>query len=183
MTPTPLFAYNNCKGVFFMLHNIKKSDYFLNIASKQRPYAMSVIRGSNDYPNICGVVKFYKSPFGILVMWEISGLPHDNKMCGNRIFAMHIHEGTSCSGNASDPFANAKTHYNPGNCPHPWHAGDLPPLFENCGFAFGMVLTDRFCLDDIIGRTVIIHDNPDDFTTQPAGNSGSKIACGIIAKL
>lgn len=166
-----------------MLHNTKKSDYFLSIASRQRPYAMSVIRGSNDYPNICGVVKFYNASCGTLVMWEISGLPHSTMPCGERIFAMHIHEGTSCTGTAADPFANAKTHYNPNGCPHPEHAGDLPPIFENNGSAFGMVLTDRFCLDNIIGRTVIIHDNPDDFTTQPAGNSGSKIACGIIAKL
>jgi Cu-Zn family superoxide dismutase len=93
---------------------------------------------------------------------------------------MHIHEGGSCTGNAADPFADAGSHYNPEGCEHPAHAGDLPPLFSNRGTAWGAVLTDRFSVGEISGKTVIIHLNPDDFTTQPAGNSGAKIACGVI---
>lgn len=81
-----------------------------------------------------------------------------------------------------DPFSNAMAHYNPENCPHPYHAGDMPPLFGNQGYAFLMFLTDRFMVRNVIGKTVIIHDNPDDFTTQPSGNSGAKIACGVIQK-
>ena len=42
------------------------------------------------------------------------------------------------------------------------------------------VLVNKFKLKDIIGKVVIIHDMPDDFTTQPSGNSGFKIACGKI---
>ena len=44
------------------------------------------------------------------------------------------------------------------------------------------VFTDRFCVEEIIGKTVIIHNDPDDFHTQPAGNAGKKIACGVIRK-
>jgi len=44
------------------------------------------------------------------------------------------------------------------------------------------VLSDRFCVKEIIGRTVIIHSSPDDFYTQPSGNAGTKIACGVIQK-
>ncbi|WP_201260037.1 superoxide dismutase family protein [Tissierella sp. P1] len=40
--------------------------------------------------------------------------------------------------------------------------------------------TDKFKPEDIIGRSVIIHQNPDDYRTQPAGNSGKRIACGVI---
>ena len=40
----------------------------------------------------------------------------------------------------------------------------------------------RFTVEEIVGKTVIIHSNADDFTTQPSGNSGEKIACGIIKK-
>ena len=58
----------------------------------------------------------------------------------------------------------------------------MPPLFWNNGYAFQMFLTDRFTVKEIIGKTVIIHDNADDFTTQPSGNSGEKIACGVIEK-
>ena len=45
-----------------------------------------------------------------------------------------------------------------------------------------MSLKDRFNLKDIIGKSYIIHDSPDDFHTQPSGNSGTRIACGIIEK-
>ena len=48
------------------------------------------------------------------------------------------------------------------------------------GFAWMMYVTDRFSIPELIGKTVIIHSNPDDFTTQPSGNSGNKIACGTI---
>lgn len=44
------------------------------------------------------------------------------------------------------------------------------------------VLLDKIKINDIIGRVIIIHDMPDDFTTQPSGNSGAKIACGRIER-
>ena len=100
--------------------------------------------------------------------------------CSGGVFGFHIHEGNACTGNENDPFANAGGHYNPTNCPHPYHAGDLPPLFSNNGYAFMSVLINKFTVNEIIGRTVIIHSQPDDFTTQPSGNSGKKIACGEI---
>lgn len=90
--------------------------------------------------------------------------------------------GTSCTGNLDDEFADAKTHYNPTNCPHPYHAGDLPPLIENNGYSYMSVLINKFKIEDIIGKVIIIHDMPDDFKTQPSGNSGTKIACGKIVK-
>ena len=58
----------------------------------------------------------------------------------------------------------------------------MPPLFSNKGYAFMIFLTDRFKVDEIIGKTVIIHSMPDDFKTQPSGDSGMKIACGVIEK-
>ncbi|NLF57432.1 MAG: superoxide dismutase family protein, partial [Candidatus Hydrogenedens sp.] len=103
--------------------------------------------------------------------------------CAGEVFGFHIHEGNACTGNASDPFAATGGHFNPQSCPHPQHAGDLPPLFGNNGYAWSSVLTDRFTVDAIAGRTVVIHRRPDDFTTQPSGNSGEKIACGVIKKL
>ena len=52
--------------------------------------------------------------------------------------------GTSCMGNLEDDFANAKSHYNPNNCPHPFHVGDLPPLIENNGYAYMSFLLNFF---------------------------------------
>ena len=91
--------------------------------------------------------------------------------------------GDSCSGNSNDEFADTKMHYNPTNCPHPYHAGDLPPLIENNGYSYMRVFVNKFNLNDIIGKVIIIHDMPDDFTSQPSGKSGTKIACGKITKL
>ena len=88
--------------------------------------------------------------------------------------------GTSCTGNNIDEFADAKTHFNPKNCAHPYHVGDLPPLIENNGYAYMGVLINKFDIKDIIGKVIIIHEMPDDFTSQPGGNSGKKIACGKI---
>lgn len=146
----------------------------------QRPNAIARISGSPDYPELDGMVKFYETDVGIVVISLVSGLPVSDNNCRQPIFAFHIHEGGTCTGNKSDYFADALTHYNPNSCPHPYHAGDMPPLFSANGLAFSAFLTDRFTVDEIIGKTVIIHDSPDDFTTQPSGNSGTKIACGVI---
>lgn len=155
--------------------------YFLKpFVSKQKPDAMAVVRGSADYPNIYGLVCFYDVGVGVIVATEITGLPNPDDVCQSPIFGFHIHAGATCSGASKDPFADAKGHYNPKECPHPYHAGDLPPLFGVSGRAFGAVLTNRFAVKNIRGKTVILHDSPDDFTTQPAGNSGKRIACGEI---
>lgn len=148
--------------------------------SHRRPgTATAEIRGSADYPDIRGTVRFRQTRAGVLVTAEISGLPEDNP-AGNGIFAFHIHEGDSCTGTDTDPFSHARRHYNPGGMAHPFHAGDMPPLFGNHGYAYLSFLTDRFTVNEIIGRTVIIHHGVDDFLTQPAGNAGVRIACGII---
>ena len=136
--------------------------------------------GSSEYPGISGTVRFYQTNRGVLVKAEIGGLPHSSDKCGERIFGFHIHAGGSCMGNESDPFADTGKHYDRSDCPHPQHSGDMPPLFGNRGFALSAFLTDRFTVDEIIGKTVVIHSMPDDFTTQPSGNSGKKIACGLI---
>lgn len=145
-----------------------------------KPQAATEISGSEDYPGITGNIYFYQTRNGVIVGCEVSGLPISNEKCKSPVFGFHIHEGTECSGNENDPFASVMSHYNPKDCPHPYHAGDLPPLFGAKGYAFSVFLTDRFTVDEIIGKTIIIHSALDDFTTQPSGNSGTKIACGII---
>ena len=137
------------------------------------------IKGSKKYPNINGYIDFKETKEGVLLTTRIHGLP-TSKKCNGRFFGFHIHEGSSCTGNLEDDFANVGMHYNPTNCPHPLHVGDLPPLIENNGSAYMVVLINKFKIKDIIGRAIIIHDKPDDFTSQPSGNSGTKIACGII---
>ncbi len=142
--------------------------------------AKAYIKGGKKYPKIHGIVTFKETKNGILLTAKIDGLPTSGTDCIGRFFGFHIHSGTSCSGNKEDEFADAKTHYNPNNCPHPFHIGDLPPIIENNGYAYMSVLLNKFEIKDIIGKVIIIHDLPDDFTSQPSGNSGTKIACGKI---
>ena len=152
-------------------------------ALRGRPKAAAIIAGNESYLDLSGIVRFYQIDEGVIVYAEISGLPQSGLSCQGQVFGFHIHTGTDCGGSMDDPFADAMTHYNPSGCEHPYHAGDLPPLFENNGFALCAFLTDRFSIDEVIGKTVIIHDHLDDFTTQPSGNSGTKIACGVIHRV
>ena len=155
----------------------------------QRPDAEAVMAGSAEYPNIKGTVDFIQLKNGVLVAAEVFGLPKSGTAdCGNGIFALHLHEGGSCAGTPDDPFSSAGAHYNSGIrehnatgiCTHPYHAGDMPPLFANDGYAFLVFFTNRFSVEQIIGRTMVIHSSVDDFTSQPSGNAGKRIACGII---
>ncbi|HSA72142.1 MAG TPA: superoxide dismutase family protein [Burkholderiales bacterium] len=99
----------------------------------------------------------------------------------------HIHEGSDCSGDAM----GAKGHFNPHGKPHgipgsaDRHAGDLPNLKANkAGRANIHYDADIIMLTPgpayIIGRALVVHAGPDDFKTQPTGNSGARVACGVI---
>ena len=160
---------------------MKRCVPFLSIL-RGRPQAAARIAGSENYPDISGIVRFYQTREGVVVWAEINGLPRSELPCHGCVFGFHIHQGTECKGNMDDPFADAMSHYDPNGREHPYHAGDLPPLFGNNGYALSLFLTNRFSISEVIGRTIIIHDHPDDFTTQPSGNSGTKIACGVIRR-
>lgn len=140
------------------------------------PKAVAWIQGGKAYPQIHGLIKFYQKEDGVIVEAEITGLPQTE----TGYFAFHIHEGNSCTG---EGFPRTGSHYNPVKMSHPNHAGDLPPLLSSHGKAYMKVLTNRFSVSEIIGRTLIIHSDPDDFHTQPSGNAGMKIACGVIQRL
>lgn len=148
------------------------------------PRARAIVTGSKQYPHLQGDVLFYRYNSGTIVVADINGLPQKQQdglaKCYGNILGFHIHEGGSCTGDDKDPFKNAGSHFNPGGCEHPFHAGDMPVLFENHGTAWCAFYTDRFTPEEVIGRTVIIHDMADDFRSQPSGDSGNKIACGVI---
>ena len=105
---------------------------------------------------------------------------------------IHVHEGSSCgpttvdgktvpAGAAGPHFDPAKTNSHKGPTGD-GHAGDLPNVqVVSDGSGMLMSSTTRFTLDQIKGRTVILHANPDNYTdTPPNGGSGARIACGVI---
>jgi len=101
---------------------------------------------------------------------------------------LHIHEAGDCS---SGDGMSAKGHFNPHGKPHgnpasaERHAGDVPSLKANkAGRANVQVDVDGITVTpgpaSIIGRGLIVHADPDDYKTQPTGNAGARIACGVI---
>ncbi|MDO5539440.1 MAG: superoxide dismutase family protein [Eubacteriales bacterium] len=151
-----------------------------NIIKESEPESFAQIKGARENHSISGKVLFYPIWNGTLVVAEICGLPFKKTDCNGRFFGFHIHEGSSCKDDKTEPFEAAMGHFNPKNCPHPYHKGDLPVLVGNSGYTFSIFFTDRFTPEEIVGRTIVIHDMPDDFKSQPSGDSGTKIACGEI---
>lgn len=142
----------------------------------KKPDAVAKITGGVDAPRLSGCVQFYQENGSVLIVARIFGLPTKSE---TGFFGFHIHQGNTCIG---ADFSGTGSHYNPAEQAHPEHAGDLPPLLRCNGNAYLSIRTDRFSVKDIIGRTAVIHNDPDDFHTQPAGNAGTKIACGVIQK-
>lgn len=159
---------------------MRRNENYINFAGILRyiPNAVAMVQGGELYPDINGTVRFYGTAYGTVVFAEILGLPLGEER-QERIFGFHIHTGGSCVYEAGD-FPKTGSHYDTSGSHHPYHSGDLPPLFSSDGIAFLAFLTDRFNTEEIIGRTVVIHDGVDDLTSQPSGNSGLKIACGEI---
>ena len=158
---------------------VKECD-FMFMADRLQPAATADIRGSEKYKSIHGKADLYDTYGGTLLVAEIYGIPAELQKAGGGFHGFHFHDGTSCTGNQTDAFADTGMHYNPKNRPHPEHAGDLPPLLSNDGTAWAAVYTARFFPEDVIGKTLVLHEMPDDFRTQPSGGSGEKIACGEI---
>ena len=153
---------------------------FTELLQHNHPQAAAWVTGNADNLQLSGLVKFYQTSYsGVLVEAEIFGLPDRKEPKPNHFYAMHIHQFGDCSNN----FSKTGEHYNPQNEPHPFHAGDLLPLLSNQGYAWSAFYDKRFTINEIIGRSVIIHSGADDFTTQPSGNPGTKIGCGEIRRI
>ena len=134
--------------------------------------------------NARGTVTFTQRGGEMTVVAELSGLKP------NADHGFHVHEKGDCS---SADGMSAGGHFNPGNKPHGYHmaterhAGDLPNVRADAsGNAKATFQTSLLAIGsgahDILGKGVIVHRDPDDFNSQPAGNSGPRIACGIIQK-
>jgi superoxide dismutase, Cu-Zn family len=132
--------------------------------------------------NVRGTVNFAQVGDKVRVSANLQGLkPHGE-------FGFHIHEAGDCS---SGDGMSAKGHFNPHGKPHGHpssaerHAGDLPSLKAgNDGRAKLDATVDAITLrpgaGSIIGRGLILHADPDDYKTQPTGNAGARLACGVI---
>lgn len=134
---------------------------------------------------VTGKVHFVQHTHGgVKVSGQISGLQPNSE------HGFHIHENGDCS---SADGSSAGGHFNPGNTAHGRHdqgirhVGDLLSLRANAnGMAVVQYETTQISLGtdskNIAGRALIVHADPDDFTSQPTGNAGARLACGVIQR-
>ncbi len=131
-----------------------------------------------------GSVRFVQSGDRVQVSGEVRGLKPGAE------HGFHVHEKGDCS---SGDGMSTGGHFNPAAAPHgrhgagTHHVGDMPSLRAD---ASG---TARFSFDsatlrigsgasDVVGRGLIVHRDPDDYTTQPTGNAGPRLACAVITR-
>lgn len=168
--------------------DIQNLQIFARLVLEGVPTAKAVIRGGELNNRIGGTVYLYPAGNGTLVVAEIFGLPRHISKNGKQeaagpFYAFHVHEGYACgNGSGGEPFADTLGHYNPADEAHPLHTGDMPQLLSDKGYAFSAFFTPRFTPEQVMGRTIVIHQHADDFHTQPSGNSGTKIACGRVTE-
>lgn len=140
--------------------------------------------GPTQGNGVRGLVVFHQMDGGggLMVHARVTGLPPGGE------HGFHVHEKGDC---ASTDGSSAGGHFNPDGKPHggqdaPHHAGDMPSLKAGPDG----VAEARFRLDgpsvsagaaSLVGRAVIVHASPDDYRTQPTGNAGARLACGVIA--
>jgi superoxide dismutase, Cu-Zn family len=152
-------------------------------AAPQGPSATATLRPTAGNTT-SGTVRFVESGGQVLVTGEVRGL------APGTVHGFHVHEKGDCS---SPDGNSAGGHFNPEGKPHgqhgqgTHHAGDLPSLKADANGVAAISFESKTIrvgsgANDVIGRGLIVHRDPDDFTTQPTGNSGPRLACAVIVK-
>jgi Cu-Zn family superoxide dismutase len=138
------------------------------------PTAGNEVRGAVDFTE--------RSGGGIRVAGEVRGLRPNTE------HGFHVHEKGDCS---SADASSAGGHFNPGGNPHgqvgsgAHHAGDMPNLKADAnGVARVDIVLPMLRVagepNGVVGRGLVVHRDPDDYRSQPAGNSGARLACAVI---
>lgn len=133
--------------------------------------------------DVAGAIDLVVSDGAVAMTGLVSGLKPGSK------HGFHLHEKGDCS---SPDFKSAGDHFNPASQQHgdpaspPHHLGDIPNLeADDMGKApvnarvEGVTLGDGGP-NDLVGRALVVHADADDYKTQPSGNSGDRVACGVI---
>ncbi len=149
-----------------------------------RPGATALLQPTTGNATSGSVVFMPAGGGKVMVKGEVRGLKP------NAEHGFHVHEKGDCS---SGDGMSAGGHFNPAGAPHgnhdagAHHAGDLPSLRANASgvatFNFeSSTISVGSGAADVVGKGLIVHKDPDDYTTQPTGNAGARLACAVIAK-
>jgi len=185
-----LFGIKINKGRLVMMKGVSFAIGTLVVLSLQASQAMengtgqkaSATLESRSGSTAQGMVNFtWKGP-DVLLTGNFSGLKPNAEQ------GFHVHEKGDCSApdatSAGGHFnPDAKAHGMPGSGSH--HAGDMPNIKSDAnGNASYSATISGFAVNSgptgILGKSVVVHRDPDDYKSQPAGNSGPRIACGLI---
>ncbi len=152
--------------------------------SRSGPRAVALIKPASG-SQVMGDATFTQRRDNVVMTARVSGLKP------NREHGFHVHEKGDCS---SPDAESAGKHFDPSGQPHgkparnmSHHLGDIPVLQADASgtatlryeFKDSTVLGKG--ATDLMGKALVVHADPDDYTTQPSGNSGKRIGCGVIA--
>lgn len=154
-------------------------------AAARKAHAVAKLSGLDGRP--LGAVDFAQTSHGVLITYDLRGLSPG-------AHAIHVHTSGNCD--ARTKFTSAGPHFSPAPKNHGYmakggpHAGDLPNEFASAdGTMHASAITNSFSLGngkrslfDRDGASIIVHARGDDYASQPAGNSGDRVACGVIMR-
>lgn len=146
--------------------------------------ATVTLQGAPEDTDFQGTITLTPEGDGLRVVAHLEGVDQNGQ------HGFHVHETGECShGEGGKHFTSAGGHFNPNNTEHacpptePRHAGDLGNIEVTNGTGHLETSTNLLTLsgpNSAVGKAIILHANADDCKTQPTGNAGDRLACGVV---
>jgi Cu-Zn family superoxide dismutase len=140
------------------------------------------LQGAPTDTDFTGRVEVTPEGSGVRIVGDVAGVDTDGK------HGIHVHENGMCDheGEGGKHFTSAGGHFNPAGTEHacpptdPRHAGDLGNIEVSGGIGHMELSVPNVTADQLNGKAIILHAGEDDCKTQPTGNSGDRLACGVV---